>query len=389
MRIDRRAVIRAAALGLCAGALPLGGLGFARTPGTRRLLLIELAGAVDGLALAVPHGDPDYRALRGPLAQPGPDDFDGVLDLDGLFGLPRAARALSAMWRARELAFVPAVGMGHETRDLAVAAGAFATADPGRVGGSGWMGRLARAAGGRAVSVGLPVPPVLEGGGARLDPPGTPRPIQGFEQKLRLLVQDDPVLGIAFDQALDSRREGIRDPGRAVPRGVAALDYLGLAARALADPQGPRLAALQVGGWDFDADRGGNDAKSGRRVAGLAHMLALLPGLIGPEAWAETVVLVAAWAGRTVPSNRPRGPDVGIGQTVILAGGPVAGGQLAGPWPGLGETGLTPDGALVALTDFRAIVKAILEEHLALGGRAIDQVLPAARATAPMIGLLR
>lgn len=389
MSLDRRAFLKSAALGLAAGALPVSGIGFAQGAGPRRLLLIELAGAVDGLALAVPHGDPAYATLRGWLAEPGPDEFDGVLDLDGLFGLPRAARALAPLWQARELALVPAVGMGHDNRDPTVAAGAFATADPGRAGDSGWMGRLARAMEGRAVSVGLPAPAVLAGGGTRVDPPGTPRPIQGFEQKLRLLVQDDPVLGIAFDQALDSRREGIRDPGRAVPRGLAALDYLGLTARVLADPAGPRMAALQVGGWDFDRDQGGNDGKAGRRIAGLAHMLALLPGLLGPAVWAETVVLVAAWAGRTVSPNRLGGTDVGVGQTVLLAGGAVAGGQLAGPWAGLGEAGVAPDGALIALSDFRAILKAVLENHLALDGRAIDRVLPAARATAPMIGLLR
>ena len=43
-------------------------LAFAAMPGDRRLVVVILRGAVDGLAAVPPHGDKDYAAVRGQLA---------------------------------------------------------------------------------------------------------------------------------------------------------------------------------------------------------------------------------------------------------------------------------------------------------------------------------
>ena len=81
--VTRRKVLKTVA-GFALGA-PL--VSFARAETDARLVLVILRGAVDGLALAPPYGEGQYRRLRGELALDNPGSSDGVLKLDGLFGL--------------------------------------------------------------------------------------------------------------------------------------------------------------------------------------------------------------------------------------------------------------------------------------------------------------
>ena len=70
---------RAALLGLsgCAG---LGGvrLAVAGAPTDKRLVVIILRGALDGMAAVVPYGDPGLAALRGEIVPSGPGQPDEV-----------------------------------------------------------------------------------------------------------------------------------------------------------------------------------------------------------------------------------------------------------------------------------------------------------------------
>lgn len=391
--LSRRAALR---LFAAAALTAPSGLGFASGGGGtagRRFLLLELAGAVDGLALSVPHADPDYARLRGLLAIPGPWRFDGVFDLDGEFGLPRWLGALLPPWEAQEVTLIPAVGTGIDRPDPALAASVFASGGTATRDAAGWMGRLSRASGGgagaTAYSIGLPLPPVLSGGGSQRSPAGTPSSVLGFARKIELLAQDDPILGTAFAQAATSRADRLMQPGDpAYPRGITALRYGELAARELARPDGPRLAALRIGGWDSARDQGTTDGFLAQRLALVAGMIAVIRRELGP-AWSDTVILVAAWTGRGVRPNATRGTDVGLGQTVLLAGGNVAGGQLAGAWPGLGADGLTPEGFIRPTTGLNAVIKAVLRDHLGLAPGIVDQALPDARETPAMAGLFR
>jgi uncharacterized protein (DUF1501 family) len=83
--LTRRDILRAAGLGTVATVLPAVALAKARTD--KRFVLVVLRGAADGLAIAAPYGDPGYRKVRGELALPAPGKDDGLLKLDGTFGL--------------------------------------------------------------------------------------------------------------------------------------------------------------------------------------------------------------------------------------------------------------------------------------------------------------
>src|SRR5712691_7848505 len=61
------------------------------------LVCLFQRGAVDGLNMIVPHGDPIYYQERPRIAVPEKD----VLDLDGYFGLHPGLAALKPLWEAK------------------------------------------------------------------------------------------------------------------------------------------------------------------------------------------------------------------------------------------------------------------------------------------------
>ena len=86
--------------------------GVARDP---RLVVIILRGAMDGLAVVPPIGDPDYPGLRGDMAI-GTAGYEATLALDDFFGLNQAMAGLHAMYAAEEAAIVHAVASAYRDR---------------------------------------------------------------------------------------------------------------------------------------------------------------------------------------------------------------------------------------------------------------------------------
>src|ERR1700761_5676801 len=100
----RRSFLRsmAAASALAAWDAPVR-YAFASVPTARRLVVVILRGALDGLAAVPPHGDPDYASMREHLAL-DKSGTAGLHDLDGFFGLHPALTNVKAMWDAKEVA---------------------------------------------------------------------------------------------------------------------------------------------------------------------------------------------------------------------------------------------------------------------------------------------
>src|SRR6266851_572053 len=76
------------------------------------LVCLFMRGAVDGLNVIVPHGDPFYYRERPRIAVPASD----VVDLDGHFGLHPALAPLKRFWDDKTLAAIHAVGSPDSTR---------------------------------------------------------------------------------------------------------------------------------------------------------------------------------------------------------------------------------------------------------------------------------
>jgi uncharacterized protein (DUF1501 family) len=109
---SRRSVLRLAAC--CTGlALAAPRALLAAAPTERRLVVVILRGAMDGLGAVPAYGDPAYAAARGPLAL---TPRDGLLDLDGFFALHSALPTLAAWYKAGELAVLHAVATPYRER---------------------------------------------------------------------------------------------------------------------------------------------------------------------------------------------------------------------------------------------------------------------------------
>src|SRR5947207_15465083 len=78
----------------------------------RNLICLFQRGAVDGLNMIVPHGDPLYYRERPRIAVPESD----VVDLDGHFGLHPRLAALKPLWENKSLAAIHAIGSPDSTR---------------------------------------------------------------------------------------------------------------------------------------------------------------------------------------------------------------------------------------------------------------------------------
>ena len=140
--VTRRAFVRRGALAMMSFGLdPLfldravwaGGVARGRT-----LVCLFQRGAVDGLSMVVPHGDPEYYADRPRIAVPR----SAAPDLDGHFGLHPALRPLMSRWQAGELAVIHAVGSPDPTRSHFDAQDYLETGTPGvKSTRDGWINR--------------------------------------------------------------------------------------------------------------------------------------------------------------------------------------------------------------------------------------------------------
>lgn len=386
--IARRSLL----LGL--SALSMGGarLALAGTPGEARMVVVLLRGALDGLAAVQPYADPAFADLRGPLAAPPPGAEGGLLDLGGRFGLHPALVRLHAMYRDGDALILHAVA-GHWRSRSHFDAQDFLESGAGQRLHSGWLNRALGAMpdanhARRGLAVGVDVPLLLRGP-VRVGsyaPPGQAAVENDTLARLAALHQTDPVLGPAFAEGLRARGFSAAvlaglTPAPGNRNGFVAL--AGAAGRLLAAPDGPRVAAMELGGWDTHA---GQVPRLAAVLAELDAGLAALREGLG-ETWRRTAVLVATEFGRTVRVNGTAGTDHGTGGVAFLLGGAVAGGRVAGDWPGLSE--LFENRDLAPTTDLRAIAKALLAGHLRLPAAAVAQAFPGSEAVAPMRGVLR
>jgi hypothetical protein len=120
---ERRLFVKNGALALLALGLPPDFLLQPLLAGTRgsdrkkTLICIFQRGAVDGLSMVIPFGEPAYYDSRRSIAIRAPGSDEGsALDLDGFFGLHPALKPLEGLYGRNEMAIVQAVGSPHPTR---------------------------------------------------------------------------------------------------------------------------------------------------------------------------------------------------------------------------------------------------------------------------------
>ena len=376
---------------------------FARAAGARdpRLVVIILRGALDGLTAVPPIGDPSYKGLREQIAF----DFEGTnkaLRLDNFFGLHPSMSNFARLYGARQAAIVHASATAYRDRSHFDGQDVLESGfpNPGHT-DSGWLNRLlaglpkgervTRTSETRALAIGANAPLVIRGSAPVLGwaPPMLKQADPELPQRLTdLYAQTDPLLARVLAEGIQTGKiaSGLDVKARGGPGDPNGMEQMATgAARLLAQPEGPRIAALAFDGWDTHAQE---LARLSRLLGGLDVAIAAFEKEMG-SAWKDTVVVAMTEFGRTAHVNGTQGTDHGTGTVMFLAGGAVHGGRVIADWPGLRSNQLRDGRDLAATTDARAVVKGITVDLLGASPAALGRdVFPGSETVAPVRGLI-
>jgi uncharacterized protein (DUF1501 family) len=419
MDMNRRLFLKRGALALVTvGSMPMWGPGFLRQlvfaaeptrgAGRKVLLCIFQRGAVDGLSMVVPFGDKDYYAVRSDIAIAEPTQkagAEGVMDLNGFFGLNPNLASLLPAYKSGQLAFIQACGSPSATRSHFDAQDFMECGTAGdKSVASGWLNRMlqqcpedrAKLTPFRAVSLTAMLPRSLQGEHDALAIPdlktfgvgvagsaGHAREVaaaasSGFEG-----MYDNAVDGVlhgtgkeAFDaiamlKAADPTKYSPQN-GAQYPPGQFGRALMQIAQLIKANV-GLEVAFAEIGGWDTHANQGGATGQLANRLREFSSALAALYQDLG-DRMADVVVLTMSEFGRTVRQNGNRGTDHGHATCFMVMGGPVRGGKVYGKWPGLAREQLFEGRDLALTTDYRDVFAELSQKHL--GARNLDKIFP-------------
>lgn len=359
--LSRRGFLTAAC---CAAAAPVfTPLAFAEMPGDNRYIAIILRGAMDGLDLVQPYGDPALKIARPDLALSADQ---GLIDLDGFYGLNPVAALLMPLWKAGELGFVHAVSTPYRNQrshfdgqDILEAGGiGLASKD------SGWLNRALSLTNTPVQAIDISSGREIILSGSNPADVWSPRAdLSMGNDELGFLVrlyQSDPQFAQTFKEAvgIDTYTGLLYKQQK---RGDGVRDMAKMAASLLKDRY--RIASFSITGWDTHVQQKANFANAARN---LTDAILMLRDELGPDAWRKTAVLAMTEFGRTVRQNANAGTDHGTGGCCIIAGGAVRGGHVYGKWPGLKDGNLLDNRDLNPTGDVRAVAAALLSKQFGL-----------------------
>ena len=369
----------------------------AATTQQKRLVVVFLRGAVDGLNIVVPYRETAYYEARPKIAIPQPGQPSGALKLSDTFGLHPALDSIYPLWQQGSLAFVHACGSPDETRSHFDAQDYMESGTPGvKTTTDGWMNRLLAVLSERngrniiqAINVGPTTPRILAGpmtiaslasgrNAARPLPLDNVRVSAAFDQ----LYRDQGALAQAYKEGQLARQALLKDldaemkmanNGAPLPNGFSN-DTQRLA-QVMRQDSRVHLAFLALGGWDTHVNQGGSQGQLARNLEALGKGLATLKEGLGPV-YDQTTVVVLSEFGRTVAENGNGGTDHGHGNVLWLLGGGVRGAQVYGRFPGLQSNQLHEGRDLAVTTDFRTVMSSLLTQHLDLSPAQIAKIFP-------------
>lgn len=377
----------------------------------RTLVCLFQRGAADALNVVVPHGEPEYYALRPSIAiaRPGaPRSLGGAaagaIDLDGFFGLHPALAPLAPLWERGLLAPVHAVGSPSATRSHFDAQDYMETATPDAKGTpDGWLNRYlaARATHGtceacgagaaapspfRAVALAAQTPRILEGAAPVVAMDGldtfSVRATGTQAERLEALYRTgsaDIVHGAGREMFEAARLLRAADPRKYAPRNGAEYPRSQFGQRLLQIAQlikadvGVEVAFADVGGWDTHVNQGGATGQLALRLDDFARSIAAFVADLG-DRMGDVVILTMSEFGRMARENGNRGTDHGHAGAMFVIGGEVRGHRVHGRWPGLAREQLHEGRDLALTTDFRALFSEVTARHL--GAERLDAIFP-------------
>jgi uncharacterized protein (DUF1501 family) len=318
------------------------------------------------------------------------------VDLDGFFGLHPAMGSLRPLWDDKRLAIVHACGSPDTTRSHFDAQDYMESGTPGvKTTQDGWLARglqgvpATPASPFRAVAMGSLLPRSLRGDvgavamGAVADfdvkqdmgrMGGGVNARRGFESLYEQGVRDilhgtgrETFDAVKMLKSANPQRFAPEN-GAQYPRGRLGESLKQIAQLIKADV-GLEVAFADMGGWDTHANQGNEKGQLAQRLAEFSQSLAALYRDLG-DRMADVVILTMSEFGRTVRENGNRGTDHGHATAMLVLGGPVRGGRMAGGWPGLAREQLYEGRDLAVTTDFRNLFAEVAVRHLGVKATA-------------------
>jgi uncharacterized protein (DUF1501 family) len=428
--MERRAFVRSGTLALLALGFPPEFLTRSLLAETRAaakkktLICIFQRGAVDGLNMVVPFGEKSYYESRRSIAVAAPTrSTNGLIDLDGFFGLHSGLQPLHELYTRKELGIVHAVGSPHPTRSHFDAQDFMETATPGvKSTRDGWLNRVLSdtqhnctdctgrtldnaqahaadhatgqvgmgtgAAALRGISLGAETPRAMRGKHATLSIPNLDT--FGVAGGRDAAIEDafsrtygseaGTIIGSAADGAFEAMQL-LKKANVAQYRPAAGVEYpagdfgrsLRQVAQLIKAGVGVEIAFVDIGGWDTHNNQGGEQGQLANRFRELSRGVRALYDDLG-DRMDDVVLLTMSEFGRTVRENGTGGTDHGHATCMFVMGGPVNGGKVYGDWPGLAREQLYEGRDLAVTTDFRNVFGEITDKHL--GAKSLDKVFP-------------
>ena len=368
--LDRRSfLLKSGALGCSLAASPLmTPVTLAQAPGDNRLVVIILRGAMDGLDVVRPFGDPLLAKYRPRILGDARD-----ADLDGFYGLNPALGDLRPLWEAGDLGFAQAVSTPYRDKRshfdgqdlLEAGTGMDVGADTRR---GGWLNRLLQSMPGAgsetAFAVGRDDMLIMSGKApvsswspdGRLDMSPQARLLleniyhedELFRDTSLEAIEIAQSLGVIGDDSFGLSRAEMREQLKSHAQAGHAETLAKFAANRLSESA--RIAAFSLSGWDTHR---GQARGLGRALGQLQAAILTLKSDLGPI-WDRTAVVAVTEFGRTARENGTQGTDHGTGGAMVMAGGAINGGKVYGDWPGLSEAELYQGRDLMPTGDVRA-----------------------------------
>jgi uncharacterized protein (DUF1501 family) len=382
-------------------------------PAGQKLIVIMLRGGVDGLNVIAPYGDNRYRQIRPTIAL---SKSNGMLDLDGYWGMHPALSELSPYWQNKSMAFVHACGSPDKTRSHFDAQDYMESGVPGRKSVStGWMNRLigqlpSKHSALQAISLGPVLPRICSGPSpvATIAKSGGKKFAGKSPRQIRRQLGNAEVPTV-FSEMYGGRGDDISKAftsGQQARTKVDSIMYEAAQADAAQSMNSEQIAAnrgaqtpkstpefgkqlatlftkdatiqtafVDFGGWDTHVREGAETGQLAGHLTPLAAGIADLVRGLGPM-YKNTTIIVMSEFGRTARENGNGGTDHGHGNAMWLLGGGVDGGKVYGRFGGLADNQLNEARDLPTTTDFRAVLSSILTEKLALSTQQLAAVFP-------------
>ena len=369
----------------------------ATNPSRKKVLVaVFQRGAVDGLNMVVPFGEPSYYQLRPNLALPAPNSKDGsVLDLNGFFGLHPSLAPLKPMFDTNALAIVEAAGSPDPTRSHFDAQDYMESGTPGRKATSdGWLNRalLPTATNAnspvRAVSMGAELARALRGTNSALavnnlnefkvrDETGAATFENMYAATLDKAMQGtgrDTFDAVKMLQTVQ-KQPYVPANGAKYPNGGLGRNLQQIAQLIKADI-GLEVAFTDVGGWDTHVNEIGATPAAGQLANLLKDFGSALAAFYQDmgDRMSDVALVTMSEFGRTAKENGNRGTDHGHANVMFAFGGGIKGGKVYGDWPGLAPHQLYENRDLAVTTDFRDVLGELVTRHL--GNQNISSVFP-------------